>query len=66
MAIGQVKTRLAIVDDQQSSGLNLDVDDDADVDVPYNVGGSSHSRTYSYLSATPPVSTLTKQHLQKY
>ena len=38
MAIGQVKTRLVIVDDQQSSCFNFDVDEDADVDVLHNVG----------------------------
>ena len=62
MAIGQVKTRLGIVDGQKSSCIGLDADDDADVDVPHDVEiftlSTRHSRTY--LSATPQVSTPTK------
>lgn len=64
MAISQVKTRLEIVDDRQSSRIGLDVDDDAVVEVPHNVEiltfSTRHSRTYLQLSATLQVSTPTK------
>ena len=65
MAIGQIKTSIVKVEDRHSSYSSLHVDDDADADVPYNVrifaSSTRHSRTY--LSATPPVSTLIEQQL---
>ena len=64
MAISQVKTRLEIVDDRQSSRISLNVDDDADVEVPHNVEiltfSTRHSRTDLYLSTTRQVSKLIK------